>query len=347
MDYRKAGVDISAGNEAAKRIGKLARSTFNERVVREVGGFGGFFSIEKLGVENPVLVSSSDGIGTKLLVARLAGKYDSIGEDLVNHCINDIACCGAVPLFFMDYFAISGLKPTTAEDIISGMVKSLAKYNCPLIGGETAEMPDLYSPGDFDLAGFIVGVVNRESIIDGSAIKPGGKIIALPSNGLHTNGYTLARKVLFGMAGFEVFSRVDSIDNTVGEELLLPHICYLDAISKVKDFARGIAHITGGGLKDNIIRILPEKCRAEMDLEGIKVPPIFDIIQRSGSIENDEMYRAFNMGVGLVIIVDDPDVDRAMGRVKEAGFNPVISGEIASGNRDVILKGTRYCQSDG
>ena len=312
MDYRKAGVDISAGNEAARRIGELARKTFNKRVIRGIGSFGGFYSLTGLDFKKPVMVTSVDGIGTKLIVARMAGKYFNLGGDLVNHCINDIASCGAQPLFFMDYFATANLNPALLSEIVDGMTDALEKVGCPLIGGETAEMPDLYSPGDFDIAGFIVGIVDEDSIVDGASITHGDKIIVIPSNGLHTNGYTLARKALFELAGFDTSSLIEPLGSALGEELLKPHTCYLEPLQKLKGIVKGISHITGGGLIDNIIRILPENCRVKIDTSSIEVPLIFDVIQRAGSIKISEMYRVFNMGAGLAVVVDAKDLPVAI-----------------------------------
>jgi len=339
LDYREAGVDVSVGNKIAKNIAKIARKSHNHRVVKELGGFGGFFSIKGLGYNSPVLVSSADGIGTKLLIARKAGVYRNLGLDIVHHCINDIACCGAKPLFFLDYFASSVLNAETVETIVGGMADALKEADCPLVGGETAEMPDLYSPGDFDIAGFIVGVVDRESIIDGSAIKPGDSVIILPSNGLHTNGFTLARKALFDKAGLSITSIIPPLNNTLGEELLKPHISYLNPILKISRLVNGLAHITGGGLKDNISRILPDNCRAIIDLSVIPIPPIFDIIQKAGSIEMSEMYKVFNMGAGLAIVVGSDKKEEVLELIKDSGFEPMEAGYITSGEREVILEG--------
>ncbi len=338
MDYKKAGVDIEAGNKAARIIGRLAKRTFNERVVRELGSFGGFYDISELGISNPVLVASTDSIGTKLLVARKAGKYKGLGYDIVNHCVNDIAVCGASPLFFMDYFAASNLSVEIIEEIMEGMTEALMEVNCPLIGGETAELPDLYAPGDFDLAGFIAGVVDRNSIIDGSSTSKHDKIIVLPSNGLHTNGYTLARKVVFDILGLEPAFTPSQLEQPIGDELLLPHTCYLEAIKAVKTLARGIAHITGGGLLDNVARILPDNCNAVIDVSFIPIPPIFSIIQRAGSIPSDEMYHVFNMGAGLAIIVSKHDLQKALSAISSSGFQAILCGEIADGEKQVELQ---------
>jgi len=339
VDYREAGVDIKAGDDAASVVGKLASTTFNERVLKSIGGFGGFFSIADLGIEKPVLVSSADGIGTKLLVARMAGNYSHLGEDIVNHCINDIACCGAHPMFFLDYFATAHLKQEVIMEIVSGISEALKKVNCPLIGGETAEMPDLYSPGDFDIAGFIVGVVDRDKIIDGSQIKPGDKVIVLPSNGLHTNGFTLARRALFDMAGFEISSIIPPLTGSLAESLLKPHTCYLDSILKMNGLISGLAHITGGGLRGNIKRILPENCQAEIEVSLIKIPQIFELIRRAGTIAIDEMYNVFNMGAGMAVVVNSLNLDKALIRIRESGIEPIVAGEIVRGEKSVVLKG--------
>src|SRR6185503_5862094 len=307
-----AGVDIDAGNETVRRIKGLARSTFTSGVLSEIGSFGGLFRLDREKFDEPVLVSSADGVGTKLKVAFMTGRHDTVGGDLVNHCVNDILVQGAEPLFFLDYLATGKLSPATAEQVVSGIARACRENGCALVGGETAEMPGFYGEGEYDIAGFIVGVVERAKIVDGRGILPGDVLIGLPSAGLHTNGYSLARRVLFETAGWTPGTFVQEIGATVGDALLAPHRSYLQLVQPLlaRDQVKGMAHITGGGITENLPRILPDGCAAEIDLRSWQVPPIFEVLQRRGGIATDEMFRAFNMGVGLVIACAARDAQR-------------------------------------
>ena len=303
MDYRASGVDIDAGNEAVRRIKTLARATYTPGVLSGVGSFGGLFAMDP-SIEAPVLVASADGVGTKLKVAFMAGVHHTIGADLVNHCVNDILVQGARPMFFLDYLATGRLAPEVAEQIVRGMAGACRENGCALLGGETAEMPGFYQPGEYDVAGFIVGVVPRAKIIDGSGVVPGDALIALPSTGLHTNGYSLARRIAFEVLKLKVDSYVEELGGTVGEALLRTHQSYLPAIGPVLDkgWIKGMAHITGGGITENLPRTLPEGCSFSLDRGSWTIPPLFTWLQRAGHLEDAEMFRAFNMGVGLIAV---------------------------------------------
>ena len=307
MDYREAGVDISAADEAKDRIKKLARGTFNAGVLSEIGSFGGMFRPDFSRLKEPVLVSSTDSVGTKTKVAILAGIHDSVGHDIVNHCVNDILVQGAVPLFFLDYLAVGKIDVDKVEAIVRGLAAACSEVGCPLIGGETAQMPDVYAPEDYDLAGFIVGVVDREKALTGAAVAEGDILLGLPSSGLHTNGYTLARKVLFGVTGYRVDTEVAELGTTVGAALLAPHRSYLSALEPLLERRKihALAHITGGGFPGNIPRVLPPGLAARVRKGAWEVPPLFRLIQKGGTVSEDEMYRTFNMGVGMVVITDE------------------------------------------
>ena len=326
--YREAGVDIKAGDEAVKRIKKLARKTFKTEVVSDIGLFGGMFSAKFTDYKNPVLVSSVDGVGTKLKIAFMMNKHNTIGRDLVNHCVNDILVCGAKPLFFLDYIAMGKMEPETVEEIVSGIVEACVENDCSLIGGETAEMPGFYKPGEYDVAGTIVGVVEKEKIINGSKIKPNDVLIGLPSNGLHTNGYSLARAVLF--EHYKIDDYIPELGTTLGEELLKIHKSYLKPVLKIiENFEiNGMAHITGGGIVGNVSRIIPEGLTLKIDWKSWERPPVFDLIQKLGSIAEDEMRKTFNLGVGLVLIVDKDLVDRVIYGLKLEGEKPFVMGEV-------------------
>lgn len=311
--YREAGVDIDAGSRAVQMIKGLARSTFRPEVVTDIGSFGGLFALGSY--RQPVLVSSVDGVGTKLKIAFALDKHDTVGVDLVNHCVNDILTCGAEPLFFLDYLATDRLIPEKVAEIVKGLAQACRETGCALIGGETAEMPGLYSPGEYDLAGFIVGVVERDRVLDGREIEVGDVVIALPSSGLHTNGYSLVRRV-FGLTGADLGEargilerRYEELGRTLGEELLEPHRCYAGALRGTLDRIKGLAHITGGGLIDNVPRILPEGTAVRLRSSRWCVPPIFGLVQRAGQVEMAEMYRVFNMGVGMIVIASAVEVD--------------------------------------
>src|ERR1051325_5589217 len=304
IKYSDAGVDIDAATRATDKIKQLARRTFNERTLSDIGSFGGMFDGAFPGLKQPVLVASADGVGTKLKIAFSTGVHNTVGRDLVNHCVNDILVQGARPLFFLDYIATGNLMPEVVASIVEGVTNGCRENGCVLLGGETAEMPDFYSEGEYDIAGFIVGVVDRERIIDGKSITPGDVLLALPSLGLHTNGYSLARKLFFEVAGYEVNTQLDELGTTAGEALLQPHLSYLKQLDPLLDsgMIKGLAHITGGGLTDHIPRILPEGCAVEIEKDTWPVLPVFKLMQRLGNVSEAEMYRTFNMGVGMVIV---------------------------------------------
>ncbi|CAN5541061.1 phosphoribosylformylglycinamidine cyclo-ligase [soil metagenome] len=329
--YRDAGVDIEAGEETVRRIRGMVQRTFSPAVLTDIGAFGGLFALDPSAYREPVLVSSVDGVGTKLKVAFRSGVYDTVGEDLVNHCVNDIAVCGARPLFFLDYFATGKLDPDVVEAVISGFVRGCEANGCALIGGETAEMPDLYHAGEFDLSGTVVGIVERSRIVDGSGISPGDVLVALPSTGLHTNGYSLARKILF--AHHDIDERPPELQGrTVGEVLLDVHRSYLKPISVLHDAnqALGFAHITGGGIEGNTRRILPEGCHLNVDYGSWERPPIFELIQTLGGVPEDDIRTALNLGVGLVIVVAQDNVEQAITALNDIGESPFIIGSVTA-----------------
>jgi len=334
MDYKGAGVDIATADAAKARIKQLARGTFNPAVLSEIGSFGGMFRADFQGLREPVLVSSADGVGTKIQVARAAGRHDSVGYDLVAHCVNDILVQGAVPLFFLDYLALGQMDATLVEAIVSGVARACSEFGCPLVGGETAEMPGTYAPGDYDLAGFIVGVVDKPRAITGAGVRSGDLLLGLPSLGLHTNGYSLARKVLFEAMGYGVDSRPPELDVSVGEALLAPHRCYLGALEPLveRGLLRALVHITGGGFPGNIPRVLPEGLGVRLRRGAWPVPPVFQLIQQGGRVDEAEMYRTFNMGIGMVLIVSPADhhaVEHSLERRGETCFliGSVVEGE--------------------
>jgi phosphoribosylformylglycinamidine cyclo-ligase len=304
MRYKDAGVDFSAAHRAKSKIRKLARQTFNSKVLREVGAFGGFYALNGL-PRDAVLVASVDGVGTKLKIAFEMNRHASVGEDLVNHCVNDITVHGASPLFFLDYLATGHLRPAVAEEVILGIARACRANGCALIGGETAEMPGFYPENEYDLAGCIVGWVHRSKIVDGSRIRPGDLILGLPSQGLHTNGYSLARKVLLERGRMKLSQRVPELGRTLGEELLETHRCYRPILRPLLDqgYIKGLVHITGGGITDNTPRILPAGCQAEITLGTWPTLPIFDLIARLGKVPQDEMLRTFNMGLGMLVVI--------------------------------------------
>jgi phosphoribosylformylglycinamidine cyclo-ligase len=320
MDYRQSGVDIDAGNETVRRIKSLARATFTPGVLSDIGSFGGLFRLDRDRYRDPVLVSSADGVGTKLKVAFMTGRHDTVGADLVNHCVNDILVQGAEPLFFLDYLATGRLSPDVAEQVVAGIARACRENGCALIGGETAEMPGFYADGEYDIAGFIVGIVERERIIDGRSIAPGDTLIGLPSAGLHTNGYSLARRILFDVCGLRADSQVPELGTTVGDALLAPHRSYLPVIGPLlgAGAVKGMAHITGGGITENLPRVLPEGCAAVVDPRAWAVPSIFRLLQDRGRIATDEMFRTFNMGIGLILVCADEDRDEVMRAVADA-----------------------------
>jgi len=334
MDYKASGVDIDAGNETVRRIRSLARGTFTPGVLSDIGSFGGLFRLDRDRFQEPVLVSSADGVGTKLKVAFMTGRHDTVGADLVNHCVNDILVQGAEPLFFLDYLATGRLSPAVAEQVVAGVARACRENGCALIGGETAEMPGFYADGEYDIAGFIVGVVEQSKVIDGRSIVPGDALIGLPSAGLHTNGYSLARRVFFESAGMNAGVFVPELGTTIGDALLAPHRSYLTIVRPLieRGLVKGLAHITGGGITENLPRTLPDGCGADVDLEAWDVPPIFRLLQQRGAIARDEMFRAFNMGVGLVIVCAVADAERVR---DAAGAEAFRLGSVVAGERAV------------
>lgn len=330
--YKEAGVDIDAGEETVRRIKPLVRKTFTPGVLTDIGAFGAFFRPDFSEFEEPVLVSSVDGVGTKLKVAFQMNRHDTVGQDLVNHCTNDIAVCGATPLFFLDYFSTGKLDPDVATSVISGFATACEQNGCALIGGETAEMPDLYQAGEYDLAGTIVGVVERAKILDGSAVEPGDILLGLPSTGLHTNGYSLARKVLF--SHFDVNDTPPELEGeTVGDALLAVHRSYLSVIQALtaKSLARAFVHVTGGGIPGNTARIVPDEFGFDVDYESWERPAIFRLIQERGRVPEEDMRRTFNLGIGLVAIVSPANEEKAIDTLRRLGESPVRIGGVRDG----------------
>jgi phosphoribosylformylglycinamidine cyclo-ligase len=337
MDYRDSGVDIAAGNETVRRIKSIAKTTFTPGVLSDIGSFGGLFQIDRDRYREPVLVSSADGVGTKLKLAFMTGRHDTVGADLVNHCVNDILVQGAEPLFFLDYLATGRLSPDVAEQVVIGVARGCRENGCALLGGETAEMPGFYADGEYDIAGFIVGIVEKSRVIDGRGIAPGDVLIGLPSAGLHTNGYSLARTVLFGAAGFKADTFVRELGGTVAEGLLAPHRSYLNAMRPVlaQGLVKGMAHITGGGMTENLPRVLPEGCAGAINTASWRVPPLFTLLQQRGAISTDEMFRAFNMGIRLVVVAGPREADGVFELLEYAGEHPVRLGHVIAGDRDI------------
>lgn len=325
--YAQAGVDVDLGNLVKRRIQARVKSTHGPEVLGKIGGFGGLFAPDFSGMREPVLVGSVDGVGTKLKVALAVGRHDTVGADLVNHCVNDIAVLGARPLFFLDYIGAERLEPRVFDQLLSGFAKACRAAGCALIGGETAQLPDMYHKGEYDLAGCIVGVVDRARMIDGHKIRPGDAVLGLPSNGLHTNGYSLARKILFKKMRLKAGSKVEGLKHSLGEELLRIHRNYQPALASLPSgMVHGLAHITGGGLIDNLPRILPADCDAVIDTKSWRVPPIFQLLQREGKVDPAEMYQVFNMGMGMAVIVAQKDARRAMTALKAKRIGVVAKG---------------------
>jgi phosphoribosylformylglycinamidine cyclo-ligase len=335
ISYSDAGVSIDNANAAVAKIRQFAKSTFNERTLTEIGSFGGMFSAMFPEMSEPVLVASADGVGTKLKIAFMTGIHHTVGQDLVNHCVNDILVQGARPLFFLDYFATGVVFPEVTAAVVEGMAIACKENGCVLLGGETAEMPSMYAEGEYDLAGFIVGVVDKARVIDGKNIKAGDIVLALPSSGLQTNGYSLARKLFFEVAGYSVETELDELGTTIGDALLKPHASFLKPLDKLLDSGKikGLAHITGGGLLENIPRILPENVSVEIKRGTWPELPIFSLMQKIGSVETHEMFRTFNMGVGMVVICAEAD----KGFLQESLGNCFEIGRVIEGNREVEI----------
>jgi phosphoribosylformylglycinamidine cyclo-ligase len=339
--YREAGVDIDAQDRALARVKEIARATHTDGVLNDIGAFGGLFEPPAT-AGRPVLVASADGVGTKMMVARMMGDYSTVGLDLVNHCVNDIMVQGAEPLFFLDYVAAGTLDPDAMVELVSGVARGCRENRCALLGGETAEMPDMYQPGDYDLAGFIVGQVDRERILDGSGVEEGDALVGLASNGLHTNGYTLARKVFFERLGLAPGDPVPGSpdDTPIGERLLRPHLSYRPALDALFEGSalHGAAHVTGGGLTDNLPRVVPDGLRARIDPDAWQVPEIFDLLERHGRVEREEMFRVFNMGIGMVLIVAAGRVAEVIEAVAAAGYDGTVVGEIERGDGGTVFE---------
>ena len=335
ISYADAGVSIDNANLAVAKIREMARSTFNERTLTEIGSFGGMFSGAFPGMAEPILVASADGVGTKLKLAFETGIHNTVGADLVNHCVNDILVQGARPLFFLDYFATGKLEPDVTASVVEGMARACRENGCVLLGGETAEMPDFYPPGEYDLAGFIVGVVDKPRVIDGKTIVPGDVVLGIPSNGLQTNGYSLARKLFFEIGGYNPDDFVNELGSTVGDALLATHQSFLRPLEGLLDTGviKGLAHITGGGFLENIPRILPDGVSVEINRGTWPELPIFGLMQRLGNVDEKEMFRTFNMGIGMVVICSDesrPSIQKSIGKNYSLG-------KVVHGKKEVLI----------
>jgi phosphoribosylformylglycinamidine cyclo-ligase len=333
MRYQDAGVNIDEADRAVSAIRKLARGTYTPGVLTGIGAFGACYALE--GWKKPVLVSSSDGVGTKIKVAFQTGRHDTVGEDLVNHCVNDIAVQGAVPLFFLDYFATGRLEAGVAKQVVAGLARGCRRNGCALIGGETAEMPGLYAPGEYDLAGFVVGAAERRRMLTGREILAGDVLIGLPSAGLHTNGYSLARKLLFEVGGYQLSDKPPELGRTVADELLRVHRSYLKPIRALADagLLRGAAHITGGGITDNTPRMLPEGLAAEIHTGAWRVPPVFELLRRVGNLPEDDYRRTFNLGIGMILAVPAAGARRAEQLLRKAREPWVAAGRVVARRR--------------
>ncbi len=333
LTYRDSGVDRAAADDAKTRISELVRSTYTDGVVGDFGAFGGCFRVGG-GDDATILVASADGVGTKLKVAVMANVHDTVGYDIVSHCADDILASGAVPLFFLDYLALGVMEPGVVEGVVAGVARACRDSGCALLGGETAEMPDIYAAGDYDLAGFIVGRALHPAPLDGSTIEAGNALIALASNGLHTNGYTLVRKIIFDVAGMDIHQHVPEWGRTVAEELLRPHRPYVTALQPLLEsrVVRGLAHITGGGIPDNLPRMLPDGLGAEIDTASWEIPPVFVTLQELGGVPRDDMWATFNMGVGMIAAVAETEVDATLEQLRAAGENAWRIGSVVEGD---------------
>jgi phosphoribosylformylglycinamidine cyclo-ligase len=333
ISYRDAGVNIDEADRAVASIKRLARATFSPAVLTGIGAFGACFELPRM--RNPVLVSSVDGVGTKLKIAFLTGRHDTVGQDLVNHCVNDIAVQGAVPLYFLDYFSVGKLDASVAVSVISGMARACKRNGCALIGGETAEMPGFYPPGEYDLAGAIVGIAEKNRLLTGAGVRAGDTLLALPSTGLHTNGYSLARKLLFDVAGLRPDSYVEELGRTLAEELLTVHRSYLKPIRALADagLLRAAAHITGGGITENTPRVLPRNLGVRIDLKSWRVPPIFELLRRTGDVPLEDWRRTFNLGIGMILIVSGSHASQAETVLKTLREKPIVLGEVVTVRR--------------
>ena len=340
MTYSQAGVDITNGNKAVDMIKPIVKSTFRPEVVTDLGGFGGLFALNKDKYEEPILISGTDGVGTKLKVAFDTGVHNTIGIDAVAMCVNDVLVNGAEPLFFLDYLAVGKLEPEQVAQVVEGVAEGCRQAGCALIGGETAEMPGFYTPGEYDVAGFTVGIVDKKKMIDGSTIKEGDVVLGLPSSGLHSNGYSLARKVMFEKAGYKPEDKVELLGTTVGEAMLKPTRIYVKTVLGMLEKAevKGMAHITGGGFLENIPRVLPDDVDVIIEEGSWPVPPIFSLIESIGNIEKKEMYRTFNMGIGYVIITDQANAMKICDYMSEIKEEVYLIGMVVSGDKKVLVK---------
>ncbi len=341
LKYSDAGVDIDAATQAMRGIKDIVNKTFDDHVLKDIGSFGAMYQFDPAGMEEPILVSSVDGVGTKLKLAFMTNKHDTVGIDLVSHCVNDILVQGARPLFFLDYLAFGKLNPNVVVEVIRGLATGCRYAGCALIGGETAEMPSMYSPDEYDLAGTIVGVVDRKNIVDGSTVEAGDVVIGVPSSGLHTNGYSLARKVCFEIAGLGVNDPMPGTGQTIGAALMEPHKSYAKLIQLLMRLVKvkGMAHITGGGITDNLPRSIPSGLGAEVDVGTWTVPPVFSFLRKAGNIADLEMLRTFNMGLGYLVIVSEAESEKALDGLCQAGEKPVKIGRIVPGTNEVKYVG--------
>lgn len=339
LTYKDSGVDKEAGYKQVQLIKESIKKTHSKNVLSSIGGFSGLFKLDMEGMKEPVLVSGTDGVGTKLKLAFMMDKHDTIGEDLVAMCANDILCQGAKPLFFLDYIGTGKLKPEKMAEVVEGVANGCVKAGCALIGGETAEMPGFYQEGEYDLAGFCVGVVDREKIIDGSGIEEGDIILALPSSGIHSNGYSLVRKIVFEKENIDLDKKIEGLEVTVGEELLKPTRIYMDPVlDLVKDFdIKGLAHITGGGFYENIPRVLPEGLSAHIDLKVIDTPKIFHLLKEWGGLDEKEMYSTFNMGVGMIVVVTETEAPKVEAFLNERDEKFYKLGVVKKGTEGVVV----------
>ncbi|AKL93885.1 phosphoribosylformylglycinamidine cyclo-ligase PurM [Clostridium aceticum] len=339
MTYKNAGVDVEEGQRAVQLMKNHVKSTFNKNVLEDIGGFGGLFALDLKDIKEPILVSGTDGVGTKLKLAFLLDQHDTIGQDCVAMCVNDILCQGAKPLFFLDYIATGRLKAEKVADIVKGIAEGCKMAGCALIGGETAEMPGFYQDGEYDVAGFSVGLVDKSKVITGKEIQAGDVIIGIPSSGLHSNGFSLVRKVFLEGDKFSLNAPIEELGSTLGEALIIPTKIYVKAVTEVLKSieVKGIAHITGGGFYENVPRILPEEVDAHIQLDSWQIPQIFKMIQTVGNIQEEEMYKTFNMGIGMMLVVQEKDVETTLTILQEAGENPYKIGEIRAGNKQVVL----------
>tara|TARA_B100001123_G_scaffold66357_1_gene73817 strand:- start:3662 stop:4678 length:1017 start_codon:yes stop_codon:yes gene_type:complete len=332
MKYREAGVDLDAAERSVQSLGKLVQSTADACTLSEIGSFGGLYKVPG-DVVDPILVSSADGVGTKIKLAFMTGVHDTIGRDIVNHCVNDILVQGARPLFFLDYLGLGKLEEAVVSEVVRGIAEACKENNCALLGGETAELPDLYGPGEYDLAGFIVGIVGRASLIDGSRVREGHVLLGYPSSGLHTNGYTLARHIIFDIMGLSHDSEIPGLGKSVAEELMTVHQSYLPVlIDPLSDNSiKGLAHITGGGIPGNLQRVLPQGLGAVIDRSSWEIPPAFRILQEEGGVSIEEMDRVFNMGIGMIAVVEETETSSLISSARERGSDAWVIGEITDG----------------